>query len=64
MQSVYLIDHDSHCKDCISFIDIRNLMILRVKKMLQGKRYKQGSIISTAGRGIQNTDQILVNTQC
>ena len=36
----YLTDHDSHCKDCISFINIRNKMILHAKKMLVSKQYE------------------------
>ena len=36
----YLTDHDSHCKDCISFIDIRNMTIQRVKKTLVLKQYE------------------------
>ena len=50
----YLIDYDSLCKDCISFIDIQNIMMLHVRKrgfwsnmnigvsQFYSLRYKQG----------------------
>ena len=64
----YLIDHDSRCKNCISFIDIRNIMILHVRKrwfwsnmtigfpQFYSLRYKQGLGISTASCGMRKTD--------
>ena len=36
----YLIDHVSHCKDCVSFIDIRNMMILHAKETFVSKQYE------------------------
>ena len=65
----YLIDHDSCCKNCISFIDIRNIMMLHVRKrwfrsnmtigfpQFYSPRYKQGLRISTACCGMRKTDQ-------
>ena len=70
LTSMYLIDCDSHCKDCFSFIEsIRNMMILHAKKKLvlnqyeywlftvQCLCYKQGLRISTAICRLQNTDK-------
>ena len=65
----YLIDHASHCKDCISFTDIKNMMILCVRKrwfwsnmsigfsQFYSPRYKQGLTMSTASCGMRKTDQ-------
>ena len=65
----YLIDYDSHFKDCISCIEyIRNMMILRDKKTLVSKQFqywffkvlrlccKQGLRISTASCGVRKTN--------
>ena len=49
-----LIDDDSHSEDCISCIDIRNMMIQRVKKTLP---MLERSRISTAGCRMRKTDQ-------
>ena len=40
MTRKYLTDHDSYCKDCINFIDIRNMMIESVKKTFVLKQYE------------------------
>ena len=65
----YLINHDSHHKDCISFVDIRNMMILHFKKYLFFTFLQ-----STLQTGIENINgplqngetltRILVITQC
>ena len=64
----YLIDHDSRCKDCI-IIDIRNIMILHVRKrwfwsnmsigfsQFYSLRYKQGLKISAASCVMRKTDK-------
>ena len=67
----YLIDHDSRWKNWISFIDIRNIMMLHVRKrwfwsnmtigfpQFYSLRYKQGLRISTACCGMRKTDQVI-----
>ena len=65
----YLIDDDSHCKDCISFIDVRNMMILRVKKTLV---LKQSTVYVTdrdreyqrLAVACEKLIRIVVTTQC
>ena len=65
-----LFDHDSHCKDCISFIDLRNnVMILRVKKTLV---FKQPTVYVTnrdrayhrVAAECERLTKISVTTQC
>ena len=65
----YLLDHDSHCKDCISFIDVRNMMILTVKKTLA---LKQSTVYVTnrdreyqrLAAECERLTRTLISTQC
>ena len=70
----YLIDRDSHCKDlCISFFDIRNMMIPRFKKTFVLKQSTAGSTVYVTNRDgeyqrlaaeCERLTRILVTTQC
>ena len=49
-----MLDLDSHCKDCISFIDIRSMMI---RKRFKAMRVLFFTVLqSTLETGIENID--------
>ena len=62
----YLIDHDSRCKNCISFIDIRNIMTLHVRKRWFRSNMTIGfhnSTVYTLQTGIENINGLLRNAK-
>ena len=53
----YLINDNSHCKNSISFIDIRNMIMLHAKKTVVSKKYEDLSFTilqSTIQTGTEN----------
>ena len=62
----YLIDHDSRCKNCISFIDIRNIHYATCQKTLVLKQYDywfSTLLQSTLQTGIENINGLLRNAK-
>ena len=59
----YLIDHDSRCKNWISFIDIRNIMMLHGRKRWFWIYWFSTILQSTLQTGIENINGLLRNAK-